>query len=387
MEVPSLVILIFCWYVTVVDGLAHGRRQVTNNTETSQSSPKLIIDNDWGPTDFTQILMALASNYTVLGLVGNTANSWALQASLQAIRSLELGNLTSCVPVYKGSDYPLLNNPNLFRTWEFIHGMLPWQGVMAGQNDTAEALGAQPTDGDPSRVSPASFVGGEVPDQSMLAGYEAAWFMIESVRQYPGEVSIYVAGALTNVALAVRLDSTFARNVRELVVMGGYIDTNLFQVTGDIIQADINSDLNLKIDPEAAKIAINADFPNITLVANAANSVFLNASDYEEIATVNNSYTQAWARYSFPVLPLWDATGLATLLYRDSIVTNSTKMYADVDVSWFSPHYGNIRAYQVVLAPMGQNLSMITYPFSVDVDAVKRLVKDAMMQPPTCPIS
>lgn len=76
--------------------------------------------------------------------------------------------------------------------------------------------------------------------------------MIEQVRKYPGEISIYAAGALTNVALAVRMDPDFAKNCRELVIMGGYIDVNLLQTTGSVMQADWNSDINLMIDPEGS---------------------------------------------------------------------------------------------------------------------------------------
>lgn len=43
--------------------------------------------------------------------------------------------------------------------------------------------------------------------------------MIEQVRKYPGQVSIYSAGALTNVALAVRMDPDFAKNAKELIIM------------------------------------------------------------------------------------------------------------------------------------------------------------------------
>lgn len=67
--------------------------------------------------------------------------------------------------------------------------------------------------------------------------------MVEMVRRYPHQVSIYSAGALTNVALAVRMDPSFASLAKELVIMGGYVDVNMLQVTGDYMQADINSDV------------------------------------------------------------------------------------------------------------------------------------------------
>lgn len=350
----------------------------------SDARPKIILDNDWGPTDFTLILMTLASNYELLGLTSNSGNTWALQASLHALRSLQLGNLTSCIPVYKGADYPLLNTPTLFQSWEYIHGALPYQGVFAPENLTAQAIGFDPTSGDPNKINNASFIGGIAPDPSLLAGYQAASFMIESVRKYPGQVTIYAAGALTNVALAVRLDPTFARNAKELVIMGGYIDVVLFQATGSLLEADINSDINLKIDPESAKIALTADFPNITMVGDAANAVFINASDYAELETVNNSYTQAFVTRYFPVLPAWDATALAVLLDRENVLTNSTEFYVDVDVAWFSPYYGEIRAYQRALAPMGQQLRTVTYAFNINVDRVKTLIKQALMNPGSC---
>lgn len=68
--------------------------------------------------------------------------------------------------------------------------------------------------------------------------------MVQQVRKYPGEVSIYAAGALTNVALAVRMDPDFASLAKELVIMGGYLDVNLLQTTGSVLQADISGDVS-----------------------------------------------------------------------------------------------------------------------------------------------
>lgn len=41
-------------------------------------------------------------------------------------------------------------------------------------------------------------------------------------------MSIFSAGALTNVALAVRLDPDFAKNIAGLYSMGGYVDRFLY---------------------------------------------------------------------------------------------------------------------------------------------------------------
>jgi hypothetical protein len=69
--------------------------------------------------------------------------------------------------------------------------------------------------------------------------------MVEMVHKYPGQVSIYSAGALTNVALAVRMDPEFASLAKQLVIMGGYVDLNMLEATGSIMLADYQSDVSL----------------------------------------------------------------------------------------------------------------------------------------------
>ena len=39
------------------------------------------------------------------------------------------------------------------------------------------------------------------------------------------------------------------------------------------IEADIISDINLMIDPQASKIVLTADFPNIYVVGNGENQI------------------------------------------------------------------------------------------------------------------
>lgn len=92
----------------------------------STAGTKIILDNDWSTAGFIPYLLALDAGWDVLGLAGDTGDSWALQTSLHGLATLEVGNLSSCIPVYKGSDYPLVNTPELFQTWEDLHGDLPW---------------------------------------------------------------------------------------------------------------------------------------------------------------------------------------------------------------------------------------------------------------------
>lgn len=106
------------------------RRHAANHLgvrgNSSAAGTKIILDNDWSTAGFVPYLMALDAGWNVLGLVGDTGDSWALQTSLHGLATLEVGNLSSCIPVYKGSDYPLVNTPELFHVWEDLHGDLPW---------------------------------------------------------------------------------------------------------------------------------------------------------------------------------------------------------------------------------------------------------------------
>lgn len=268
--------------------------------------------------------------------IKDTANTWQPQVAKHALSSLEAGNL-SCIPVYAGATWPLLNTLERFHAWESIHGVLPWQGAFAPMNHTAEAQGNDPTSGNPNRIVESALKAG-VPNTTVDDSTNAANFMVQMVRKYPGQVSIYSAGALTNVALAVRMDPKFASLAKELVIMGGYVDVNMLEATGSILQADINSDvsnldlhcsmtytiqINLMIDPEAAKISLNADFPNIVIAGNVANQVLSSQEFLDEVYQVKNPYTELFHRYYTVDFPFWDETA-AALMVDPSISRNSS---------------------------------------------------------------
>lgn len=214
---------------------------------TAATANKVIMDNDWGTVEFPPYLMALKAGWDVLGLVSDTANTFALQCGLHALATLELGGLQRCIPVHKGADWPLLNTPRLLNNWEAAYGELPFQGAFKINENSSVTVENDPTSKDPYGedalvIKREGFTEGF--PNATFASEDGAMFMIEQVRKYPGEVSIYSAGAMTNIALAVRLDSSFAKNAKELVVMGGYLDLNLQLASGDHLQSDIASDVS-----------------------------------------------------------------------------------------------------------------------------------------------
>lgn len=150
--------------------------------------------------------------------------------------------------------------------------------------------------------------------------------MVEQVRANPGEILIYSGGAFTNIAMAVRMDPEFASLTRGLVVMGGYLDSVMLgAATGrTLLEADYVSDINLKIDPEAAKIALTADFPDITIVGNGANQVFADQKFLDELVEVENAYTTLLHGNTDVTLPYWDETAMYAFLYPEHVKDSVT---------------------------------------------------------------
>jgi inosine-uridine nucleoside N-ribohydrolase len=72
----------------------------------------------------------------------------------------------------------------------------------------------------------------------------AAEFIRQTVRKYPGEVTLITIGPLTNVAAALNADTELARMVRGVVMMGGSLSG------GNITPA---AEFNVYVDPEAAR--------------------------------------------------------------------------------------------------------------------------------------
>ncbi|KAJ5781105.1 hypothetical protein N7457_006265 [Penicillium paradoxum] len=195
-----------------------------------------------------------------------------------------------------------------------------------------------PTSGNLNRIikeaSKEGFLKGR-PDSSTSAGN----FIVQTVHKYPGQGSINSAGALTNVALAVLL---------------GYI--------------------NLMIDPEASKIALTADFPNITIAGNVANRVFPSQQFKEEVPSIPNPYRTLLFKYYGLSLPFSDETA-AALMVDPALSVNQTSVLRDVDISYGSPSYGNIHVYQKTVAPPG--IQQVSLVFEVDAEKLRQHIKHA----------
>jgi purine nucleosidase len=140
------------------------------------------------------------------------------QGVQNALYTLEL--LGEHVPVLGGAEAPLLAP---LKTSQFIHGE-------DGMGDTGLPLhGRKPYPG------------------------HAVDALLETAERYPGEVTLVALGPLTNVAMALHREPSFAGKVKECVMMGGASDH-----LGNITPV---AEYNVWVDPEAAKVVFTSGMP------------------------------------------------------------------------------------------------------------------------------
>lgn len=163
--------------------------------------------------------------------------------------------------------------------------------------------------------------------------------------------------------------------------MGGMVDLNLFRLQSPLDE-DIGSDFNFIADPEAAHIAVTANFPSITMVGNVANQQFFTQGLVDKISSTNKTKYAALLRKYFVQLPLWDETPAAILAHPE-IVTKKTSAYIDVNTAFDSPNLGQAFYWSKEFAP--RHTRSVDLILSINQTAFFELVEHAVVNPQSCP--
>ena len=159
---------------------------------------------------------------------------------------------------------------------------------------------------------------------------DAAHFLIRQVHAHPHQVTIYAAGPLTNIALALAIDPHFAELTQGIVIMGGSLNP---QTEDPEFSTSPRHEFNFWFDPEGAHITFRAHWPRIDVTTV---DVSLKAPFTQEmvdtISKSSNPAAQYIAKYSQERYYMWDE--LTALAWIDpSIITKERLLYMDVDVN------------------------------------------------------
>ncbi|XP_052725470.1 probable uridine nucleosidase 2 isoform X2 [Vigna angularis] len=197
---------------------------------------KIIIDTDPGIDDAMAIFVALNSpEVEVIGLTTIYGNVYTTLATRNALHLLEVAGRTD-IPVAEGSHLTLTKGTKL-RIADFVHG--------------ADGLGNQnfpPPKGKPIEES-------------------AAAFLVRQAKLNPGKVTVVALGPLTNIALAVQMDPEFAKNIAQIVILGG-----AFAVNGNVNPA---AEANIFGDPDAADVVFTSGADILAVGINVTHQVIL----------------------------------------------------------------------------------------------------------------
>jgi len=328
---------------------------------------QVIIDQDmFGPggSNMNSVLMLLqAPDVDVLGIVVSSGDGWRDEEIAQTLRMLELVGRPE-VPVFAGAALPLLNSAARMKAWEHRYGPLVWKGAWT------ESFGGRPRaeyHADPFTVPP---LAAGTPSLKVRAE-SGIGFMIRTVRQHPGRVTLWMGGPLTDLALAVREDPGFAAAARELVFMGGSFNP----VAADNSFADEYAhsprrEFNMLWDAEAASAVLHEAWPRIVQIpVDPTTRTFFRKELYAEIGRGSTPVADYVARYG-EGFPMWDE--LAAAVWLDpSLVKRSAKMLEDV-ATGDGADYGSTLSWPIGRGP-GLGEREVEVIQDVDVPRFERL--------------
>ena len=313
----------------------------------------------------------------VLGITVVTGNAWRDNEARHALRMLELIGRAD-LPVALGAVFPLVRTQEETRLMEPLVGKVAWLGAWGQQLNTLAA-----TPGLIELPAPAAPLGPW--DTPPLAEGEphikpitedAVHFMIRQVRAHPHQITIYAAGPLTDIALAVALDPHFAELTQGLVVMGGSLDPH----TDDPeFSASPRHEFNFWFDPEAARMTLRAHWPRIdvTTVDVSIKAMFTQAM-VDAIAKSPNPAAQYIAKYSQERYYLWDE--LAACAWLDpTIITRRDDLFMDVDVS-HGPAYGETLTWSEATKP-ALDVHLVHAQLDLDLARFTKLFVELMSAP------
>jgi inosine-uridine nucleoside N-ribohydrolase len=283
-----------------------------------------------GGSDMMSLLVFLQSpNVDLLGITVVTGDAWRDAEVMHSLRLVESVGRTD-VKVYPGAAFPLVRTQESTRLAGQLYGKVTYLGAWSegrkgAWNDVSDLR--------------------EGPPQTKPADEDAAHFMVRMVHEHPHQVTIYGAGPLTNIAMAIRLDPEFPQLAQELVLMGGSV--NPVTDAKEWVNAP-RHEFNFWFDPEASSIVLRAPWPKISITTiDASLKTHFTPEMLAELAKSDSpaaKYIVRFAHKGGPAGYLWDELAADTWL-DPAVTTKERYQYIDVSTTQ-GPNYGDVLLYE-----------------------------------------
>lgn len=334
----------------------------------SESAPRMVlIDQDAsgpGGSDQMAMMVLLQSPLAkVLGITVVTGDAWEPEEVKHTLRMLEIIRRTD-VPVVPGAVFPLVRNQTESMAERAFVGTSPWYGAWTeGPRLHGPYVVPPLKEGEPT-IKPLD--------------EDAAHFLIRQVHAHPHEVTIYAAGPLTNIALALAIDPQFAELTQGIVIMGGSMSP---QTDDPEFATHPRHEFNFWFDPEAAHIVLRAGWPRIDLTTvDISVKTLFSKEMMAEIAKAQTPAAQYVAKYTTEYHYLWDE--LAASAWLDpKIITKDRVLYVDVDLTR-GPNYGDTLTWTEANRPRDRQLQPVHVHEDLDGPRFYREFVELMKAPP-----
>jgi inosine-uridine nucleoside N-ribohydrolase len=276
----------------------------------AQQPQKIIFDTDFAypPQDDAMALFFVLNcpELQIQGITTVAGNRSLNVATTDALKLLEVTQRGE-IPVFRGAASPLMHQGTEWDTKR--HG-----GWYANE---------------PAPEPPGGFAKKKAESRS------AVDFIVGTVMQNPGQVTILAIGPLTNIAMAMRMEPRFAGNVKQLVIMGGAI-ASLPDGGGNHTP---NAEFNFYVDPEAAQIVLRSQIPIVLSPLNISRKARFSKEWYEKIIAVDTPITRLVKERLGPGFEkrpdrtalMYDQIAAVTLV--DPTLMKTVELYVDVDIN------------------------------------------------------
>jgi len=302
-----------------------------------QSAPrrKVIIDEDCagpGGSDMqTVALLIQAPDTEVLGVTVVSGDQWRDEEVAHTLRLLEIMGRTD-IPVLSGAKFPLVNSREEMLHWQERYGKITYSGAWDPRWWHEPSVVPALPEGEPA---------------THASDEDAAHFLVRMVHKYPHEVTIYAGGPMTNLALAIALDSQFAELAQELVFMGASLNP---QTTDPEFANSPRHEFNIWFDPEAAYIALRAPWKKITCTpVDISIKTLFTPAMVKRIEAGGTPLAHYIARFNRAGDYMWDELAAAAWL-DPSLITNQETRYMSVDIG-HGASYGNTLTWREAEKP------------------------------------
>ncbi|KZE39474.1 nucleoside hydrolase [Microbacterium sp. T32] len=209
-------------------------------------------------------------------------------------------------------------------------------------------------------------------------GHAADW-MIEQVERFPGEITILAIGPMTNLALAMQRSPSFARNVREFVLMAGSATTYAQNVT-------VVGDFNAYVDPEGLDAVLRSGGRIRMVGLDQTSKVMLTRADAKRMLASPDPFAQwvgectnAWIDYLARAFPKRPEHADGCFLHDPLVIAaHLDERICDWDAAHVEVELVSDLARGLVVADRGLSLTVPAAPNATvatdtDVDAFRRL--------------